>query len=202
MPWRVIFPSSSSAWKALESCSSCVPCTQLDMIRGPKVCLWYKRLCLVHCLCRYPCPNCLRCPPPFGVAAFLPFFLNLHPAGLPLAFHCLLTFLPSSVTDPRLQHVPSPTWLVPMPPTPHLQTAMMTFPFCNPHVPTLPLCISDDEVLSHALGFLIFPCSHPLPLCAPGLPHTPAAVADALLGMVNIPHAYSILLLFLHLLHH
>jgi hypothetical protein len=102
MPWRVIFPSSSSAWKALESCSSCVPCTQLDMIRGPKVCLWYKRLCLVHCLCRYPCPNCLRCPPPFGVAAFLPFFLNLHPAGLPLAFHCLLTFLPSSVTDPRL----------------------------------------------------------------------------------------------------
>jgi hypothetical protein len=103
MPWRVIFPSSSSAWKALESCSSCVPCTQLDMIRGLKVCLWYKRLCLVHCLSRYPCPNCLRCPPPFGVAAFLPFFLNLHPAGLPLAFHCLLTFLPSSVTDPRLQ---------------------------------------------------------------------------------------------------
>jgi hypothetical protein len=44
MSWRVIFPSSSSAWKALESCSSCVLCTQLDMIRGPKVCLWYKRL--------------------------------------------------------------------------------------------------------------------------------------------------------------
>jgi hypothetical protein len=103
LPWRVIFPSSSSAWKALESCSSCVPCTQLDMIHGPKVCLWYKRLCLVHCLCSYPCPNCPRCPPPFGVAAFLPSFLNLHPAGLPLAFHCLPTFLPSSVTDPRSQ---------------------------------------------------------------------------------------------------
>jgi hypothetical protein len=52
---------------------------------------------------KVPCPNCLRCPPPFGVAAFLPSFLNLHPAGLPLAFHCLLTFLPFSVTDPRLQ---------------------------------------------------------------------------------------------------
>jgi hypothetical protein len=102
MPWRVRFPFSSSAWKALESCSSCVPCTQLDMIPGPKVCLWYKRLCLVHCLCSYPCPTYLRCPPPFGVAAFLPSFLNLHPAGLSLAFHCLLTFLPSSVTDPRL----------------------------------------------------------------------------------------------------
>jgi hypothetical protein len=101
-----------------------------------------------------------------------------------------------------LVHVPSPTWLVPMPPTPHLQTAMMTFPFCNPHVPTLPLCVSDDEVLFHALGFLIFPCSHPLPSCAPDLPHTRAAVADALQGMVNIPHAYSIWLLFLHLLHH
>jgi hypothetical protein len=99
MPWREIFPSSSSAWKALESCSSRVPCTQLDLICGPKVCPGYKRLCVGHCLGSYSCPNCLRCPPPFGVAAFSPSFLNLHPAGLPVAFHCLLTFLPFSVTD-------------------------------------------------------------------------------------------------------
>jgi hypothetical protein len=82
-----------SAWKALESCLCCVPCTQLDMMCGPKVCPGYKRLCLVHCFCSYPCPNCLKCPPPCGVAAFIPSFLNLHPAGLPLAFHCLLTVL-------------------------------------------------------------------------------------------------------------
>jgi hypothetical protein len=91
MPWRVISPSPSRAWKALESCSSCVPCSQLDMIRGPKVCPGYVRLCLLHCLCIHPCPKCLWCPPPFGVAAFLPIFLN--PAGLPEAFHSP-SFLP------------------------------------------------------------------------------------------------------------
>jgi hypothetical protein len=102
MPWRVIFPSSSSAWKALESCSRCVPCTQLDMIRGPKVCLWYKRLCLVHCLCRYPCPNCLRCPPPFGVAAFLLSFLNLQVCLYPSTAYFLRdrpSVTPSKVTS-------------------------------------------------------------------------------------------------------
>jgi hypothetical protein len=35
-----------------------------------------------------------------GILTFLP-----KPAGLPIAFHCLLSFLPSSVTDPRLQDV-------------------------------------------------------------------------------------------------
>jgi hypothetical protein len=62
------------------------------MIHGPKVCPGYKRLNLVHGLCSYPCPNCLRCPP-VGVETFTPSFLNLHPAGLPLAFHCLPSFL-------------------------------------------------------------------------------------------------------------
>jgi hypothetical protein len=89
IPWRVMFPSSSNVWKALESCSSCLSCTQLDMIRKPKVCPCDIR----HCLRIYPCPKCRRCPPPFVVAAFLPSFLILHRAGYPKAFHRLLTFL-------------------------------------------------------------------------------------------------------------
>jgi hypothetical protein len=98
MPWRVIFPSSNSACKALKSCSSCVPCTQLDMIRGPTVCLWYKRLCLVQCLCRYPCPNLLKVPSTVwgcGILTFLP-----KPASCRFAFSLpLLTYLPSFLRD-------------------------------------------------------------------------------------------------------
>jgi hypothetical protein len=95
MPWRVSSPLQvvhGRHWNL----------AQLDRIRGPKVCPGYKRLRLVHCLCSYPCPNCPRCPPPFRVAAFLPFFLNLHPAPASCRFAFslpLLSYLPSSLTD-------------------------------------------------------------------------------------------------------
>jgi hypothetical protein len=98
MPCRAIFPSSISAWKALESCSRCVPCTQLDMIPGSKVCPGYKRLCLVHCLCTYPCPKLPMVPSTVGGCGILTFLPK--PASCRFAFSLpLLTYLPSFLCD-------------------------------------------------------------------------------------------------------
>jgi hypothetical protein len=113
MPWRVIFPSSSSVWNALESCSSCVSCTQLDMLLRPKVCQGDIWRCLVHCLCICPCPKCPRYLPPrlrrgvhgCGILTFLP---KPAPCRLDKSLP-LLTYLTSSLQDRPLITLLNPT---------------------------------------------------------------------------------------------
>jgi hypothetical protein len=97
MPCRVVFPSSSNAWKELESCSSCVSCTQHDKVREQKVCpgniTYIIRPCPLHCPCFYPCPEFLSSSAALEVAPFLPSFLNLLQNWLALSLP-LLTYLP------------------------------------------------------------------------------------------------------------
>jgi hypothetical protein len=120
MPWRVIFPSSSSACKAFKSCSSCVECTQLGMTCGPYVCPGDKALpsamYLHFSLSKVPkVSSTVRC---CGILTYLP-----KPASCRLALTLpLRTYLTSSMTDPRSQIL-----------------YLLSQALCHP-LPRLPLC--------------------------------------------------------------
>jgi hypothetical protein len=93
-----------------------------------------------------------------------------------------------------MSHSPGDLLLVPLPP--RLQIEMMTFPVCIFQSALLWFCVNVMKRFLLRAPLLPFPHPLPVPFFAPRLPCRLVAVADALLGMINI----DLRLLFLLLL--
>jgi hypothetical protein len=112
----------------------------------------------------------------------------LGPAGFVAVHRCLVLPTRSAMTRfAFLVCMPlPPIGLLPLLLFPHLPTVMTMFSFGVSHTVLLWFCtMMMLRFLSRAPAFLAFPPPPPLQLFALDLPCRLAAVADALLGMVN-----------------